>query len=391
MRAVVLVDGEHYPAVTRWGIDAASREGHDAVAALMIGGTEKIGSGGAMDSAFRSDEARTIRSAALASPRSTSFAPGGRARHVRRARPRIPRAHGAGVGGLARGLPVSRRDFRLDPPIADHAAGRADGGRHRYRQAHRQDRVVARSPADRRHGARSGDRRDGPWGATRTPGGQSRDGLPGLPARPRARGAITRPRITWRTRSRPGSPRSGRVERGRSRGPARTSTNVREAAELAAGYGSGVVVLEGSGAAVPPGALGRGHPRRARGLPEEYLGGYLGPLPAVALGPRGCYHGRQPEPGSENLFLPSGPTSGDSAGDARPIVTDFNPEPLADVRGKDAFFTTTAPGEVAARQVDHLEQTTGAASWDGARGWRTGRGWPRSWTAPPSTTCSSRS
>jgi cyclic 2,3-diphosphoglycerate synthetase len=46
-------------------------------------------------------------------------------------------------------------------------------------------------------------------------------------------------------------------------------------------------------------------------------------------------------------------------GDARLIVTDFVPMPLGDVEGKDAFFTTTAPGPVAARQAEALERNHG--------------------------------
>jgi cyclic 2,3-diphosphoglycerate synthetase len=46
-------------------------------------------------------------------------------------------------------------------------------------------------------------------------------------------------------------------------------------------------------------------------------------------------------------------------GDARHIVTDFIPEPLADVRNRRAFFATTAPWAIAARQVQHLESAHG--------------------------------
>jgi cyclic 2,3-diphosphoglycerate synthetase len=45
--------------------------------------------------------------------------------------------------------------------------------------------------------------------------------------------------------------------------------------------------------------------------------------------------------------------------DARLIVTDFEPQPLGDVRGRDVFFATTAPGAVAARQAQALERTHG--------------------------------
>ena len=42
MKVLVLVDGEHYPPVTRWGIDAARARGMEPVLALLIGGTEKL-------------------------------------------------------------------------------------------------------------------------------------------------------------------------------------------------------------------------------------------------------------------------------------------------------------------------------------------------------------
>ena len=42
MRVLVLVDGEHYPPVTRWGIDVARTHGHEVEAALLVGGVEKI-------------------------------------------------------------------------------------------------------------------------------------------------------------------------------------------------------------------------------------------------------------------------------------------------------------------------------------------------------------
>ena len=46
-------------------------------------------------------------------------------------------------------------------------------------------------------------------------------------------------------------------------------------------------------------------------------------------------------------------------GDARHVVTDFSPVPLADVQGRRAFFVTTAPDAVAERQVRHLESAHG--------------------------------
>src|SRR5918996_2063145 len=48
-RALVLVDGEHYPATTRWALHGARAEGYEVVACLFVGGTEKIGAGGRVD------------------------------------------------------------------------------------------------------------------------------------------------------------------------------------------------------------------------------------------------------------------------------------------------------------------------------------------------------
>lgn len=42
MRAIVLVDGEHYPPVTIQGIEAVRGRGYDVVAAVMLGGVEKL-------------------------------------------------------------------------------------------------------------------------------------------------------------------------------------------------------------------------------------------------------------------------------------------------------------------------------------------------------------
>ena len=44
-KVVVLVDGEHYPPVTRWGIATARSMGHEVLAAVFVGGAEKIASG----------------------------------------------------------------------------------------------------------------------------------------------------------------------------------------------------------------------------------------------------------------------------------------------------------------------------------------------------------
>ncbi len=45
MRTLALVDGEHYPPVTRAALEVARERGHEIVAALLVGGTEKLAPG----------------------------------------------------------------------------------------------------------------------------------------------------------------------------------------------------------------------------------------------------------------------------------------------------------------------------------------------------------
>ena len=138
------------------------------------------------------------------------------------------------------------------------------------------------------------------------------------------------------------------------------ATNVREAAELAVSRDPDLVILEGSGASMPPIPWDAGILVVPATAPPEYLGGYLGPFRLLLSDLVVVTMATGPVTGHENLsalrshvrrFLD----------DSRQIVTDFIPVPLEDVRGERVFFTTTAPGAVAARQVEHLEATHGCS------------------------------
>jgi cyclic 2,3-diphosphoglycerate synthetase len=135
------------------------------------------------------------------------------------------------------------------------------------------------------------------------------------------------------------------------------ATNVRDAAELALGLGAGTLIVDGSGASVPPFPWDAGILVVPSTVPPEYLGGYLGPLRLLLSDLVVVTMGHSPA-GLENI-----PTLRSHVerlhADARLIVTDFEPQPLGDVRGKDVFFATTAPGAVAARQTETLERTHG--------------------------------
>ena len=136
------------------------------------------------------------------------------------------------------------------------------------------------------------------------------------------------------------------------------ASNVREAAELAAARGPGIVILEGSGAAVPPVPWDTGVLVVPASAPPEYLGGYLGPFRLLLSDLVVFTMAADPDRGSENLSALRSHLQR-FHGDARHVVTDLSPVPLADVQGRRAFFATTAPRAVAERQVRHLESASG--------------------------------
>ncbi|MGZ8620713.1 MAG: cyclic 2,3-diphosphoglycerate synthetase, partial [Actinomycetota bacterium] len=115
MRTLVLVDGEHYPPVTRWGIETAIARGHDVVGALMVGGIEKIDPGSLPDLGVPTTAAGADRMAALGAALvalepevvlDLSDEP------ILGYRERMELAAVA----LARGVVYQGADFRLDPP-----------------------------------------------------------------------------------------------------------------------------------------------------------------------------------------------------------------------------------------------------------------------------------
>ena len=145
-------------------------------------------------------------------------------------------------------------------------------------------------------------------------------------------------------------------------------TNVREAAELAVARGAGLVIVEGSGSAVPAGPVGcRGAGGAGLRCPPEYLSGYLGPYRLLLSDLAVVTMAKSPNAGldiaglkkqSENLSALR-PHLRRYLGDDGYVVTDFTPVPLEDVRGKRAFFITTAPEAVAASQAEHLRSAHG--------------------------------
>lgn len=135
-------------------------------------------------------------------------------------------------------------------------------------------------------------------------------------------------------------------------------SNVREAAEMAVGTGAGLVLLEGSGASIPPIPWDAGVLVCAASTPEEYLAGYLGPYRLLLSDLVVLTMGSGPDVGPEDLAALTSHVHRLKP-DARIVVTDFRPVPIGDVRGRKVYFATTAPPGVGPALASHLEEAFG--------------------------------
>jgi cyclic 2,3-diphosphoglycerate synthase len=357
MRVLALVDGEHHPPVTRWGIEAARERGLEVIAALLVGGNEKLDPAVPPDLGVPLERGDDDRMAALR---------GALARHrpegvldlsdepVLGYRERMELVAVA----LATGVPYLGSDFRLDPPvvggplaaptIAVIGTGKRTG-------------KTAISGETARLAARRGSE---PVIVAMGRGG---------PAEPQVAlaGTVDLDRLLALVRGgdhaasdyledalTTGVTTVGARRSGGGLAGAPYVTNVRAAAELADGLGAGPVILEGSGSAIPPVPWDAGILVVPASAPPEYVGGYLGPFRLLLSDLVVVTMGTSPGAGPQNLSTLRSHVRR-IRDDARLVVTDFIPVPLRDVQGERVFFTTTAPGSVAARQVHHLEASAG--------------------------------
>jgi cyclic 2,3-diphosphoglycerate synthetase len=133
---------------------------------------------------------------------------------------------------------------------------------------------------------------------------------------------------------------------------------VADAAARAVAGGAGVVVLEGSGGSVPPVPWDAGVLVAPAAAAAAQLGAGLGAYRLLLSDLVVLTMTASPQAGLENLSALRSHVQR-IRGDARLIVTDFEPVPLDDVQGRDAFFATTAPPEVAARQAASIQARCG--------------------------------
>jgi cyclic 2,3-diphosphoglycerate synthetase len=357
IRTVVLVDGEHYPPVTRWAIEEAVAAGHDVVLALVVGGTEKVRAGALPDVGVPVRDAAPDVAATLATT-IDELRPGVildlSDEPVLGYRERL----GLASIALARGVPYLGADFRLEPPAREPPPPGVP--------------TVAVIGTGKRTGktaiagevARLADRRGlGPVVVAMGRGG---------PAEPQVAeaGSVSLDRLLALVRTgqhaasdyledalTTGVATVGARRAGGGLSGAAYATNVPEALALAAARGPGVVVLEGSGAAIPPIAWDAGVLVVPANVPLEYVRGYLGPYRLLRTDLAVVTMANSVPEAERVSDLTTHLRS--ALGDAGCIVTDFHPVPLGRVGGRDAFFATTAPGAVAARQVERLQAEHG--------------------------------
>ena len=357
MRTLALVDGEHYPPVTRAALEAAGERGHEIVAALLVGGTEKLAAGDAppdlgVPVLVTADERmHALRTAIVElSPEvilDLSDEP------VLGYRERMELVAVA----LVAGVPYLGPDFRIDPPelaaplgvatLAVIGTGKRTG-------------KTAIAGAVARLAARRGLEpvvvamgRGGPPEPTLARAGSvDLDQLVRLVAEGQhAASDYLEDAITT------GVTTVGARRAGGGLAGVPYVSNVREAAELAASLHPGLVILEGSGAAIPPVPWDAAVLVVPATAPPEYLGGYLGPYRLLRSDLVVVTMAGDPS-GSENLSALRSPVRR-YLDDAAFILTDFVPVALEDIRGKEAFYATTAPLTVVERLIRRLEADHG--------------------------------
>jgi cyclic 2,3-diphosphoglycerate synthetase len=355
MRTLALVDGEHHPPVTRAALETARERGHEIVAALLVGGAEKLLTAlpdlGVPVRVGTDDRLRAMREAiAELGPEvvlDLSDEP------ILGYRERMELA----AVSLVAGVPYLGPDFRLDPPeqgppldvptLAVIGTGKRTG---KTAIAGSLARLAARRGLDPVMVAMG---RGGPAEPTLARAGTvDLDHLVGLVAAGQhgasdyLEDAITTGVTTV------GARRAGGGLAG-----APYASNVREAASLAASLEPGLVILEGSGAAIPPVPWDAGILVVPATAPTEYLAGYLGPYRLLRSDLVVVTMAADPS-GSEDPSALRSPVRR-YLDDAAFIVTDFVPVPLEEIRGKEAFFTTTAPPGVVEGLIRRLEDEHG--------------------------------
>jgi cyclic 2,3-diphosphoglycerate synthetase len=358
VNVIALVDGEHYPPVTRWGLERAADSGFTVLAALAIGGVEKLSAEreldlGEVEVLHGEDDPGAALREAIASIRPQAVLDlsdepvAGYERRMELA-----------AVALAAGVSYVGPDFRFDPPItgtplpvpslavigtgkrvgktavAGHLARlwAAKGNRPVIVAMGRggpPDPVTA-GPHDIELSALLGRIEAGQHAASDFLEDALMAGVTTVGARRCGGGLVGKP----------------------------FATNVEEAAAVAASLDPGLIILEGSGASVPTVPWDAGVLVMPASIPVEHVRGYFGPFRLLLSDLAIIIMEYGPHPGPDNLSTLY-PEVRRLHADIRVVVAELLPVSMADVRGKDALFITTAQPQLAERQAARLEQSAG--------------------------------
>jgi cyclic 2,3-diphosphoglycerate synthetase len=357
MRTLVLVDGEHYPPTTRWGLATARALGYEVVACLLAGGGEKLGIDRVLELGVPVDVAGRDLQVSVTEA-------------IERHRPEVvldlsdepvlgyTERMAVAAAVLVAGLRYVGPDFALEPPVrggplgvptlAVIGTGKRTGKTAIAGEAARVALEAGLNPVVVAMG------RGGPPGPqVMEAGSASLEHLRELVAQgEHAASDYLEDALTTGVTT-IGARRVGGGLAGRP-----FATNVREAAEAAERLGAGLVILEGSGAAIPPVPWDAGVLVCPATAPQEYLAGYLGPYRLLLSNLVVFTMSRGPDGGPRDLsdlishvrrLRP----------DARIAVTDFRPVALAEVKGRKVYFTTTAPQAALKGLAASLEDSSG--------------------------------
>lgn len=367
MRCLVVVDGEHYPPVVEAAIQTLRRRGREIVAVVMAGGREKLPADG-VDSmaglAVRGgDPADALR------------------RAIRELSPDLVvdlsdepvldyrRRHELVSLALLHGVPYEGADFYFSPPprpklaskptIAIIGTGKRSGKTAVAGLAARSLAAAGRSPVVVAMGR-------------------------GGPARPEVlRGdaleLVPTDLLAWADAGKHAAsdyiedallgrvPTVGCRRCGGGLAGAVAISNVAEGIELANDLPGDVMILEGSGSAIPPAHADVTGLVVPESVPDEYLLGYLGPyrlllcdfvLVTMGAAPSGS-DSRASKVASLIKSVVRSLGGDDSRDDPRIVRTVLRPSPTSSVEGVAVMVATTAPEEAGGSLKEHLEEQHG--------------------------------
>ena len=135
-------------------------------------------------------------------------------------------------------------------------------------------------------------------------------------------------------------------------------SNVPEGARLADSLGKELIVLEGSGAAIPPVHADASVIVIGAGRGEGYVRDYFGPYRVGRADLAIIASAEEPIASSAEVDSIRAALV-DLAPELPVVATTFRPAPLEPVDGKRVFFATTAPASIVPRLAEHLEAEYG--------------------------------